>query len=429
MATASKLFTKYLKRTKVINVFNKYWGSSKKNYPISFVYVVAGGLVFNAAIKYRYIGNVYASQLKLDDENSIVKLTSREKRFIRFASVEFDGQLYMTPQDFLESVVESEPRPRFKRKILQQNDVDEIKDYTPPLNEGSQQLFRSLRDKGIISYTEYLFLLSILTKPESGFRIAFNMFDTDGNQRVDKNEFLVMEKIFSHAWKGKRGITTEGEPLQSVPVQEQYVNDEQGLQRKHTVDTTLLIHFFGPKGNTDLNFESFRKFMLHLQTEVLELEFSEFARGLPTISEVDFAKILLRYTHLETDQYDMYLDRLLERIKDSQGITFEEFYVFCQFLNNLEDFSIAMRMYTLADHPISKDEFHRAVKICTGTNLSSHIVHTVFSIFDEDGDGLLSYREFIAIMKDRLHRGFKSYTKNEGWPAFKHCVKQEMKST
>lgn len=31
----------------------------------------------------------------------------------------------------------------------------------------------------------------------------------------------------------------------------------------------------------------------------------------------------------------------------------------------------------------------------------------MFAIFDEDGDGLLSYKEFIAIMKDRLHRGFK----------------------
>lgn len=39
--------------------------------------------------------------------------------------------------------------------------------------------------------------------------------------------------------------------------------------------------------------------------------------------------------------------------------------------------------------------------------LSEHLVETVFAIFDEDGDGLLSYKEFIAIMKDRLHRGFK----------------------
>lgn len=78
-------------------------------------------------------------------------------------------------------------------------------------------MFRTLRDKGIISYTEYLFLLSILTsknriyltklptlnicdrfllsEPKSGFKIAFNMFDTDGSNFVDKNEFLVVSTI------------------------------------------------------------------------------------------------------------------------------------------------------------------------------------------------------------------------------------------
>jgi len=59
------------------------------------------------------------------------------------------------------------------------------------------------------------------------------------------------------------------------------------------------------------------------------------------------------------------------------------------------------------------DEFHRAVKICTGTSLSKHLVHIVFAIFDEDGDGQLSYREFIAIMKDRLNRGFKVFVCSE----------------
>lgn len=389
---------------------------------LSTVSLLGGAISIYMVYKNNLFPNLEAAQLKNENDVKMVKLTSREKRFIRFASVEFNSQLYMTPQDFLESVVEAEPRPRLKRRILTQKELDKIKESTPTLKEGSPKFFRNLRDKGIISYTEYLFLLSILTKPQSGFRIAFNMFDTDGNERVDKNEFLVMEKIFSHAWKGKRGMVVKPENEDS------YVDDEQGLQRKHMVDTTLIVHFFGPKGDHDLNFENFRRFMIHLQTEVLELEFSEFSKGLPVISEVDFAKILLRYTYLDTDEYDMYIDRLLDRLKDTKGISFDEFHVFCQFLNNLEDFSIAMRMYTLADHPISKDEFHRAVKICTGTNLSPHIVDTVFAIFDADGDGLLSYREFIAIMKDRLYRGFKSYTKNEGWDAFKSCLKQEMKS-
>ena len=44
----------------------------------------------------------------------------------------------------------------------------------------------------------------------------------------------------------------------------------------------------------------------------------------------------------------------MDRPIGSIGINFNEFQAFYQFLNNLEDFSIAMRMYTLADHPISK---------------------------------------------------------------------------
>uniref|UniRef100_A0A336MDE9 CSON010210 protein n=1 Tax=Culicoides sonorensis TaxID=179676 RepID=A0A336MDE9_CULSO len=385
----------------------------------------------------------------LKDELSerAIRLSAREKRFIKFASVEFDGQIYMTPQDFLESVVEQEPRPRLKRKTLTAAEIQHLKDDTPSLKRGSPSLFRGLRDKGIISYTEYLFLLSVLTKPTSGFRIAFNMFDTDGNQRVDKDEFLVMEKIFSFAWKGKRGLDLEApegdetkangengdeskdkEKNEKIKAHHHYVDDEQGLQRKHKVDTTLQIHFFGKKGDQELKFEGFKNFMQNLQTEVLEIEFCEFSKGHERISEVDFAKILLRYTYLDTDEYDSYLDRLLDRDTKERGVSFEEFKAFCQFLNNLDDFAIAMRMYTLADQAISKDEFSRAVKICTGSELNKHLIETVFAIFDEDGDGLLSYKEFIAIMKDRLHRGFKSVAKAEGFEAFKQCLKAEMKS-
>uniref|UniRef100_A0A8D8VHJ5 Calcium uptake protein 3, mitochondrial n=1 Tax=Cacopsylla melanoneura TaxID=428564 RepID=A0A8D8VHJ5_9HEMI len=441
-----------------------------------------GSMYWALGFKEKSAVHAYRAPRKREDEllSKAVKLTSREKRFIKFASVEFDGQLYMTPQDFLESFVEDEPRPRLKRRVLTQKELKCIKDETPTFHKGSTQLFRTLRDKGIISYTEYLFLLTILTKPQTGFRIAFNMFDTDGNQRVDKNEFLVfiqmivdtskderdkfagrfpfehppeippkspesimlngsvdyvMEKIFSHAWKDKRGLSSDNNNelnSKDTSAEKDFVDDEQGLQRKHNVDTTLLVHFFGKTGDNELRYEGFRRFMENLQTEVLEMEFQEFAKGAEVISELDFARIMLRYTYLDIRVYDRYLDRLLERIKEQEGIppgiSFDEFRVFCQFLNNIEDFTIAMRMYTLADHPISKDEFHRAVKICTGTSLSQHLVHTVFAIFDEDGDGLLSYREFIAIMKDRLHRGFKSYAKTEGWESFKSCLKQELKS-
>ncbi|XP_016990866.1 calcium uptake protein 3, mitochondrial isoform X8 [Drosophila rhopaloa] len=360
----------------------------------------------------------------IDLEN--VKLTARERRFIKFASVEFDDQLYMTPQDFLDSVVEQEPRPRLKRRLLSNDEVDKYKDGTPALKKGSTRLFRNLRDKGIVSYTEYLFLLSILTKPKSGFRIAFNMFDTDGNQRVDKDEFLVIISILAGALKDTQNVDPQTKQILSrlVSYDEQsqmtkpmavpqtkrglnFVNDGEGLQRRHMVATTLQLHFFGKRGTGVINYDNFYRFMDNLQTEVLELEFHEFSKGNQVISELDFAKILLRYTYLATDEYDVFLERLLERVKDEKGISFHDFRDFCHFLNNLDDFTIAMRMYTLADRAISKDEFSRAVKICTGYKLSPHLIDTVFAIFDADGDGMLSYKEFIAIMKDRLHRGFK----------------------
>jgi Ca2+-binding EF-hand superfamily protein len=38
----------------------------------------------------------------------------------------------------------------------------------------------------------HLHTSSSSSEPHAGFKIAFNMFDADGNQMVDKREFLVV---------------------------------------------------------------------------------------------------------------------------------------------------------------------------------------------------------------------------------------------
>ena len=298
------------------------------------------------------------------------KLTSREKRFIKFSSVEYQGQVYMTPQDFLESVVEAEPKPRLKRRKLGTKDIEAIKFSTPDIRKNSDNFFRSLSNRGILSYSEYLFLLTILIKPTSGFKIAFSMLDHDGNERIDKEEFRTLESIFSSAARERSGDSDDGED------KGKFIDNDYGLQRGHEVDTSLLVHFFGKHGDKELRFNDFFVFMDNIQTEVLHMEFGEFSKGAPTISEMDFARILLRYTFLNSEEYDAILERLYDRLQEEKGITFQEFKDFCQFLNNLDDFQIAMRMYTLADKPISQEEFSRAVHICTGKQLSPHIVAT-----------------------------------------------------
>uniref|UniRef100_A0A8C9QU70 Mitochondrial calcium uptake family member 3 n=1 Tax=Scleropages formosus TaxID=113540 RepID=A0A8C9QU70_SCLFO len=383
-----------------------------------------------------------AGAMEFDDAD--VYMSSHEHRFHLFSSVEYEGQLYMTPENFIESVTMSEPRAPVLLCSLQE--LEKILSDTPPVWKGTSKLFRNLRNQGIIAYTEYLFLLCILTKPHAGFKIAFNMFDADGNQMVDKREFLVLQEIFrkKNEKKGRKGdaeksaqLVLKKDPQDFAPrsywdvlrrrtSQALFSDLAERADENMMIDTTLLVHFFGKKGKAELTFDDFYRFMDNLQTEVLEIEFLSYSKGMTTISEEDFARILLRYTNVEN--ISSYLENVRQCIPDEKGITFEEFRSFFQFLNNLEDFAIAMQMYNFASRSIGQDEFARAVYVATGLKLTRHLVNTIFKIFDVDHDDQLSYKEFIGIMKDRLHRGARGYKTVERFTSFRSCLKKELSS-
>ncbi|XP_062249798.1 calcium uptake protein 3, mitochondrial isoform X1 [Platichthys flesus] len=384
-----------------------------------------------------------------------VYMSSSENRFRLFSSVEYDGQLYMTPLNFIESVTLSEPKGRKAWRSLTKKDLDKMLADTPAVWKGSSNLFRNLREGGVISYTEYLFLLCILTKPHAGFRIAFNMFDADGNEMVDKMEFLVLEEIFRKK-KDRKEVSEDVQRLDQKLLQlyGQRKSQPHTVLRKESqhaeargmwdvlrrgtsqvlfsdltevdekTETTLLVHFFGKKGKAELKFEDFYKFMDNLQTEVLEIEFLSYSKGMPTISEEDFTRILLRYTNVA--DVSGYLENVRHSMPDEKGITFDEFRSFFQFLNNLEDFKIAMQMYNFANRSIGQEEFTRAVYVATGIKLTRHLVNTVFKIFDEDHDDKLSHQEFIGVMKNRLHRGKGGVRVGEKFVSFKSCMKKEL---
>ncbi|XP_029919170.1 calcium uptake protein 3, mitochondrial isoform X6 [Myripristis murdjan] len=365
---------------------------------------------------------------QFDFEDGDVYMSSHEHRFRLFSSVEYEGQLYMTPQNFIESVTMSEPRNRRPWRSLTKQELEKILSDTPPVWRGTSKLFRNLRERGIIAYTEYLFLLCILTKPHAGFKIAFNMFDADGNQMVDKREFLVLQEIFrkKNEKRGRKGDAEKSAQLSMQLYGYQVAPMNSRADENIMIDTTLLVHFFGKKGKAELTFDDFYRFMDNIQTEVLEIEFLTYSKGMTTISEEDFAKILLRFTNVEN--ISAYLENVRQSIPDEKGITFDEFRSFFQFLNNLEDFAIAMQMYNFAARSIGQDEFARAVYVATGLKLTRHLVNTIFKIFDVDHDDQLSYKEFIGIMKDRLHRGTRGYKHVERSVSFKTCLKRELAS-
>ena len=116
-----------------------------------------------------------------------------------------------------------------------------------------------------------------------------------------------LEKVFSRhlqteAKESEKNSTTEESNKQKKEGEEREQRTYEILHKASSTPTTLLLHLFGRDGQDLINYEQFARFMLNLQTEVLELEFHEFSRGLDKISELDFAKIMLRYARLNPDR-------------------------------------------------------------------------------------------------------------------------------
>ena len=118
------------------------------------------------------------------------------------------------------------------------------------------------------------------------------------------------------------------------------------------VDTTIMVHLFGDDGEGMIDFPEFECFVNSLQKELYQSEFLEYSMGADSISEEDFARIVLRfvkeiftnyqnkrhrYSSFTDDIKDKYLQRLSKRLKkeDRRKISLEEFVSFCYLLQNI----------------------------------------------------------------------------------------------
>ena len=61
------------------------------------------------------------------------------------------------------------------------------------LDEAS--LFNQLGAGGLISFSDYIFLLTVLSTSRRHFEIAFKMFDLNGDGNVDAKEFEVVTNL------------------------------------------------------------------------------------------------------------------------------------------------------------------------------------------------------------------------------------------
>nr|VZH96951.1 unnamed protein product [Spirometra erinaceieuropaei] len=326
-------------------------------------------------------------------ENPIVSL------FEKFASVEFDGEAFMTPRDFIDCVTGARPPDETMANKILAN--------TPAISSCRVSLFKRLDRNGLISCSEFLFLLSVLTgSPLHSFytvgslhklQVLFLMFDRDGSGRIEKTEFLQMTNLCQLKFHKEASICET---------------------------TTLLRYFFNKDGSGRLAYKDFTKFMANLQKEILSAEFNRLSMGTDAISRLEMAEAILRYAKTSPAVKEMGYKKVAESIAfESDSITFESYCDFFTLLYDYEDFSAALKMFLQARRTISKDEFQRAARAVTGKFLDKAIVDTVFLLFDADGDGHLSPEEFISFIRSYIARGTRDELTSESTAqSFTSCV-------
>ncbi|GMP36810.1 hypothetical protein CsSME_00008815 [Camellia sinensis var. sinensis] len=335
-------------------------------------------------------GDAYRRKVFFKYEKRIRTQSPPEKVFEYFASIRTpSGEVLMMPADLMRAVVPVFP-PSESNRIREGYLKGE---WIPSELHCAPSIFFMLFDTnndGLISFAEYIFLVTLLSIPESSFSVAFKMFDLDSNGEIDKDEFKkVMTLMRTHNRQGARH--RDGLRI--------------GLNVSGSVeDGGLLEYFFGKDGKQCLEHGKFVQFLRDLHDEILRLEFAHYDyKSQGTITAKDFALSMVASADMR--QVNKFLDRVEElndepNLKDIR-ITFEEFKNLAELRKRLRPLSLAIFSHGKVNGLLTKPDFQRAAYHVCGISLTENVVDMIFYVFDTNHDGSLSSDEFLRVLQRR----------------------------
>nr|XP_032511343.1 calcium uptake protein 1 homolog, mitochondrial-like isoform X1 [Danaus plexippus plexippus] len=351
----------------------------------------------------------------IEYENRMRSYSTPDKIFRYFATVKLtfgeNTEVYMTPDDFLRAITPGMKQPdglgldQYRR--YDPKNIDETVSHRLNLDLDEDSIFYKLGSSGLITFSDYIFLLTVLSTSRRHFEIAFRMFDLNGDGDVDCEEFEKVAALIrqqSSIGSRHRDHANTGNTFKGI-------------------NSALTTYFFGPKLNEKLTIEKFLDFQHQLQNEILSLEFQ---RKQPDengrITEADFAELLLAYAGYPAKKKARMLKRVKKMFRDhGVGITREDYLKFFHLLNNINDVDTALTFYHIAGASIDQPTLRHVARTVAHVDLDPHVINVVFTIFDENLDGQLSNREFVAVMKNRLLRGLEK-PKDTGFVKLMHSL-------
>merc|ERR1712083_232892 len=253
-----------------------------------------------------------------------------------------------------------------------------------PVN--GSNLLNAINEHGLLSYTDFHFLLLLMSTPTRYLDIIFHGFDISADGSVEAKEFI-------HVLARIANVKTDPDEL---------------MERGKT--SGLVRYLFKDDLSGNLDKADFVKLQADLIDDVLEMEFTRYVKDTSEkISETDFCRHLLHSSAISQKKKEKMIKMVADEFDSrSKGITFDSFKTFYNVLFGGADLERAMFFLDSEKQGVTSDEFIKIANWVVGRDVDPHVVEVLYCLLDEDGDRNLSTKEFSPVLFSwRNSRGFE----------------------
>lgn len=324
---------------------------------------ILGGAVVGAAASAQM---VLCRPLDTPDYLLPYYLRDARSRFAHYASIKKkNGNRFMTAEDFVCALLAS--------KETKLDDSTAVKDL--------EELFAATdaNGDGKLSFSEFSFLMMLLSTKLRDFELSFTVFDSDDKGSLTLKQF---EQVVSA------------------------LSDDDGEAVKKLAGGGILKKLFGPSGQERCTYSAFRSVVDQIQTEVWKAEFLQLDKERNGSITVDqFGQLIA--SQMLGSHLPFYLVGNLRRLREVSGTEAEtvpmSFWIsFHKIMQHADEIGEAIELYTASGAPLLRKDFRHAIAAKGLPALTDSEVNLVYCLFDRDGDGALEYDEFLSIMREKM---------------------------
>jgi len=331
-------------------------------------------------------------------ENRVRMYMAIDKIFNYFASYQVTNKsglktMMMSPMDFFAAITPDCSTHGVGAGVhvnLTDVEVKEGKYYSDKSPLG-KSILNEVGSQGLLSYSDFCFLLTLLSTPPRYIDTAFHLFDVTGDGNIEAKEFAYVSSKMAHKAGGFGSYT--------IVDQEEILASNSGL----------LNYLFGQDRSKSINKDSFKKLQEDLLEEIIELEFKEYdTDNTGRISETDLCRFLLKNTKIPPKKKNAMLKRVEKTWPSkARGISLPSFKNLFYVLAGGGELERALFFLDVEGIGVDVEEFRKISSWVSQKTLSDHVAEVLYVLLDDDGDKRFNKDEIGPVLFDwRQSRGF-----------------------